>query len=273
MVVRYICEYSMLAISRAFISHTEWANNVLIWLCKDVHLMFIFSRTTKQLILRLKIKTKQSVMTRHDFARLQLNFNKPTCMFIVFLAFITHVCPSVGGKATSSVGVACVIIQNAHSSDPVHDAQQLTAFVPDAQPFTFRLDDLTFSAGAERVPSIATYAGGGTKIGVFTGDKLMPFAVHDTDVNCSGSYEFVKHSNTTILESVDLDQSIILCKILLSHMAMKLPRSTLLLLTRQHNISINTRTSKANMVKAFLATGTYLCNGCITVFRFNPEIA
>ena len=63
MVVRYICEYSMLAISRAFISHTEWANNVLIWLCKDVHLMFIFSRTTKQLILRLKIKTKQSVMT------------------------------------------------------------------------------------------------------------------------------------------------------------------------------------------------------------------
>ena len=63
MVVHYICEYSMLAISRAFISHTEWANNVLIWLCKDVHLMFIFSRTTKQLILRLKIKTKQSVMT------------------------------------------------------------------------------------------------------------------------------------------------------------------------------------------------------------------
>ena len=83
--------------------YAEWSNSVWLWLLENLHNMFIFTRTTVNIIRRLCIFIKQSSMRCHDFAVLRPGFHKPTCIFDMFLTLVTSVVASWVGYVIISL--------------------------------------------------------------------------------------------------------------------------------------------------------------------------
>ena len=254
--------------------YAEWSNSVWLWLLENLHNMLIFTRTTVNIIRRLCIFIKQSSMRCHDFAVLRPGFNKPTCIFDMFLTLVTSVvaCPTVMGGLCDYI-VAPI---NAHNTiiSSKGISGQLIGIIPCPQLISLALKDIMkdINPKTRTKPKMIFkperhVGGGGRSSSIFSGIELTSYADKDSGMKDEYRYRYVGHGTGSLLEYLKEYETVVVCRIPLICIVEKLTRSDLLSIAMQHGILINTKSSKSDMISAFLDVGTNLCSNCITAFR------
>ena len=109
--------------------------------------------------------------------------------------------------------------------------------------------------------------GGGRSSITFSGIELTSYADKDSGMKDKYRYRYVGHGIESFLEYLKEYETVVVYRILLICIIENLTRSDLLSIAIQHGILINTKSSKSDMISAFLDVGTNLCSNCITAFH------
>ena len=111
------------------------------------------------------------------------------------------------------------------------------------------------------------FGGGGRSSSIFSGIELTSYADKDSGMKDEYRYRYVGHGTGSLLEYLKEYETVVVCRIPLICIVENLTRSDLLSIAMQHGILINTKSSKSDMISAFLDVGMYLCSNCITAFH------